>query len=502
MSPSVCEAVQMKGYLMAAFEIGSDRAKQIRSNQRRKDRSFSPEGSRTEQPGAMPLTGTSAKTAFLRNGSGYFAALDRALRSARRTIWIVGWDFNPDTRLRPEQSTETLGQLLQSLAEANPDLEVRILIWALGPIYSQKSLRLLLARNLIQHPRVFLRFDLQHAIRGCHHQKLVCIDDAIAFIGGMDLTSRRWDSSKHRADDDHRQDPDGVPYDPIHDVQAMVSGHAAKLIGDVARRRWAEATNEYHEPVMSSRAIWPAGIEPALVDCPVRLALTEPPTRRRQGVSDGVAVTKRVIAEAKRHLYIETQYLASSSIGQELVSRLKEKEGPEIVIVVTSLSHGLIEKIVMGGNRDRLIRRLKGADRYDRLRIYYPVVPSGEGRQAVLIHSKLLLADDHLIRIGSSNLNHRSEGLDTECDILFRASRPDQRGAIKAFRASLLAEYLGCGTDVVRRSLEQTGSLIRTIENLNEGPRGLREFDVDMTSTATGPVLGTALVDPLVRPRD
>ncbi|MEZ2128299.1 MULTISPECIES: phospholipase D-like domain-containing protein [unclassified Sinorhizobium] len=450
----------------------------------------------------MPLTGTSAKTAFLRNGSGYFAALDHALRSARRTVWIVGWDFNPDTLLRPEESSETLGQLLQSLAEANPDLEVRILIWALGPIYSQKSLRLLLGRNPMRHPRIFLRFDLQHAIRGCHHQKLVCIDDAIAFIGGMDLTSRRWDSSKHRADDDHRQDPDGVPYDPIHDVQAMVSGHAAKLIGDVARRRWAEATDENHEPVGNSRAIWPAGIEPSLVDCPVRLALTEPPSRRQRGVSGGVAMTKKVIAEAKRHLYIETQYLASFGIGQALAARLKEKDGPEIVIVVTHNSHGLIEKIVMGGNRDRLIGQLKLADRYDRLRIYYPVVPSSDGERAVLIHSKLLLADDRLLRIGSSNLNHRSEGLDTECDILFDANRPDQRDAIAALLESLLVEYLGCGTDVVSRSLAQTGSLIRTMENLNKGSQGLREFEVDMTSTATGPILGTALVDPLVRPRD
>lgn len=502
MSPNVCEAVQMKGYLMAAFEIGFDRAKQIRSDQGRKDRSLSTEGRRTEPPVAVPLTGTSAKTAFLHNGAGYYTALDCALRSARRTVWIIGWDFNPDTLLRPEDSSETLGQLLQSLAEANPDLEVRILIWALGPIYSQKSLRLLLAGNAIQHPRVSLRFDLQYAIRGCHHQKLVCIDDTIAFIGGMDLTSRRWDSSKHRADDDHRQDPDGVPYDPIHDVQAMVSGHAAKLIGDVARWRWAKATNESHDPLANMQTVWPEGIEPSLVDCAVRLALTEPPSRRQRGVTDGVAMTKKVIAAAKRHLYIETQYLASFGIGQALAARLKEKDGPEIVIVVTRSSHGLIEKIVMGGNRDRLIGQLKRADRYDRLRIYYPVVPSSGGEQAVLIHSKLLLADDRLLRIGSSNLNHRSEGLDTECDILFDASRPDQRSAVAALLDSLLAEYLGCGADVVSRSLAQTGSLVRTIENLNEGRRGLREFEVDMTSTATGPVLGTALVDPFVRPRE
>ena len=42
-----------------------------------------------------------------------------------------------------------------------------------------------------------LRYDDTHPVAGCQHQKIVVIDDAVAFVGGIDLTVRRWDSSEH-----------------------------------------------------------------------------------------------------------------------------------------------------------------------------------------------------------------------------------------------------------------------------------------------------------------
>jgi phosphatidylserine/phosphatidylglycerophosphate/cardiolipin synthase-like enzyme len=55
--------------------------------------------------------------AFLIDGEEYFAALDKTLRTARRSIRIVGWDFNPDIRLRPREGGETLGVFLRRLVE-------------------------------------------------------------------------------------------------------------------------------------------------------------------------------------------------------------------------------------------------------------------------------------------------------------------------------------------------------------------------------------------------
>ncbi|NYJ10666.1 phospholipase D1/2 [Rhizobium leguminosarum] len=475
-----------------------------------------PDGREKQNNSALRLEGSAEKAAFLINGNRYFAEVSRALRQARRTIWIIGWDFNPDIPLEPEKSDETLADLLHGLAAANPELEIRILIWALGPVYSEKSLQVLRKKNFPRNARIDLRFDLQGAVRGCHHQKLVCIDDAVGFIGGIDLTSRRWDTKRHHAWDRHRRDPEGVSYDPLHDVQAMVTGDAARLIGDIARRRWETATGEGHPPLAERAPFpWPDDLAVSLRDIPVRFALTEPATSLRAGISDGIASTLDIISQARHLLYIEAQYLASFRVADAIAARLQEEDGPEVVIICTRSSHGLIEKIIMGGNRDRVIRLLKRADRANRLRVYFPVVPGpavpgptvpgpivrGPTAPAtvdeveVLVHSKLLIADDELVRIGSSNLNNRSEGMDSECDIHFESETDEHRRAVAALRNRLLAEYLGTGTETFAAAYAQSGSVIEGIEALNGGAQGLREFAVELSGSIS-PVRGTGFFDP------
>jgi phospholipase D1/2 len=240
----------------------------------------------------------------------------------------------------------------------------------------------------------------------------------------------------------------------------------------------------------------------------VSFALTEPSTALRPGISDGIAMTLDVIARVRRQLYIEAQYLASFRVADAIAARLQEEDGPEVVIICTRSSHGLIEKLVMGGNRDRVIRRLKRADRADRLRVYYavvpgpivpePVTPGENGEVEVLVHSKLMIADDELVRIGSSNLNNRSEGLDCECDMLFEAGNNEHRRAIADLRNRLLSEYLGTTPESFAAAFMQSGSLIEAIDALNDGPRGLREFTVELPGSIS-PISGTALFDP-VRP--
>ena len=53
---------------------------------------------------------------------------------------------------------------------------------------------------------------------------------------------------------------------------------------------------------------------------------------------------------------------------------------------------------------------------------YWLGIP-GEPENEIGLHSKLVMIDDRFLRIGSSNLNHRSQGLDTECDVAIEATR-------------------------------------------------------------------------------
>ena len=88
-----------------------------------------------------------------------------------------------------------------------------------------------------------------------HHQKIVVVDDAVAFSGGLDLTIRRWDTREHRLDDPQRVDPSGEPYPPFHDVQAMVDGKAARALAELARERWARGACERTPPIRAASAI-------------------------------------------------------------------------------------------------------------------------------------------------------------------------------------------------------------------------------------------------------
>ncbi|WP_156379865.1 MULTISPECIES: phospholipase D-like domain-containing protein [unclassified Rhizobium] len=442
---------------------------------------------------------TADKIAFMIDGKAYFETLDRALRLASRRIWIIGWDFSPDIRLTPEDpESPTLGNLLLSLVEAKPALEIHILVWAMGPIYSGKSLKLFRKKGWASHPRIHLNFDTHHPLRGSHHQKIVCIDDTTGFIGGIDLTARRWDDSDHRPGHPLRVTPDGEAYEPVHDMQAAVSGPAARMLGDVCRERWFYAMDETIVPVDGAETAWPETLAPALTGCPVAIARTTPATIGNEGIHESIHMLTDALTSAQHVVYIEAQYLAAFGIADILIERLARPDGPEVLIVVTRISHGFIEKVIMGTNRDRLIRRLKRNDPYDRLRVMYAVVPSDDedGQQEVLVHSKLVIIDDRFLRLGSSNLNNRSEGMDTEADMAIEAVSEEQRAAIADIRYRLLAEHLDSTPDAVRDTIARLNSLHDGVEALNTGRRGLRHFDIDLTEGEEDPLPGTDLVDP------
>lgn len=452
------------------------------------------------QPGRNAWRVASAdRLSVLVDGEAYFEALESALEQARQEIWIVGWDFNPDIRLRPgDPQSPTLGAFLLRLVDEWPALTIRVLVWAMGPVYSGKSLKMFRKRRWSSHPRIMLAFDRRHPLRGSHHQKLVVIDDQVAFVGGIDLTAKRWDTSAHRADDPRRTMPSGKRYEPVHDMQVGLEGEAARLAGDTARHRWLLATDEAVPALKIPADIRLDGQVADMTAVGVAFARTEPAIRGREGIAEAVELTIAALKAARRQIYIESQYFASVRVCDVLCERLAEPDGPEVVIVSTLSSHGMIERLVLGANRDRFIRRLAQCDRHGRMRAFYPVVPKADGsEQEIIIHSKLVIVDDAFLRIGSSNLNQRSEGLDTELDIAVEAQSDAERRGILALRDRLLAEHLDADAGTFGAAVRAEGRLGTVIDAFNGKARGLRPFRDAKGGRATAPVPGTALVDPV-----
>ena len=106
-----------------------------------------------------------------------------------------------------------------------------------------------------------------------------------------------------------------------------------------------------------------------------------------------------------------------------------------------------------------------------------------------------MIVDDTFVRIGSSNLNNRSLGFDSECDLAIEA--PDARvsAGIARLRSTLLAEHLRRPVEEIEQAIAKEG-LIAAIERLNRGRGRLRRYRIEPDAGPTEPIPGTALLDP------
>jgi phospholipase D1/2 len=426
------------------------------------------------------------RVAFLIDSAAYFAALAAAAERARESIFIMGWDVDSRVRLLPDaargdQPTE-LSAFLKALVSRHRGLHVYVLEWDFAVIFAfERESPLIRKRRWQIHRRVQFRLDSAHPAGASHHQKVVVIDDAIAFVGGIDLTVRRWDTSDHRACDPRRVDPDGQPYPPMHDVQVAVDGEAAAALGYLARERWRRATGRRLRPVQAHQSDrWPTGLTPDLENVSVSIARTEPAYNGHPEVREVEALYLDAIAAARQSIYLEAQYLTSAVIGDALASRLKEADGPEVVLVMPRKASGWLEQSTMDVLRARLLRWLRAADQFGRLRVYCPVVP-GLDQACINVHAKVLVVDEVLVRVGSSNVSNRSMGLDTECDLAIEANGEARiERAIARFRNQLVAEHLGVSAQEVAATLEAKQSLIATVDGLCGAERRLEPLDAEV----------------------
>ena len=125
---------------------------------------------------------------------------------------------------------------------------------------------------------------------------------------------------------------------------------------------------------------------------------------------------------------MENQYFTSPLIAEALARRLREPDGPEVVLISTEHSPSYFDQATMDQTRLNFVRHLQTADTNQKFRIYSPVTTLG---RTIIVHAKLTIVDDRLLRIGSANINNRSLGFDTECDLSdrgFRRGRPAPPG--------------------------------------------------------------------------
>jgi len=131
----------------------------------------------------------------------------------------------------------------------------------------------------------------------------------------------------------------------------------------------------------------------------------------------------------------------------------------------------------MRNGRIRFAQILKEAGVAERAHLVYPEVRDGERTTDTMVHSKVMIVDDRLLRIGSANMNNRSMGTDSECDLALEAHSEEERAAIRQVRARLIADHCGIAVQEAADAIARKGSLIRAAEALSGRGHALRPID-------------------------
>ena len=354
----------------------------------------------------------------------------------------------------------TLLKFLHALCEERPKLSIYVLAWDFSFAYlSEREWLQGLKFEYSSNPRVRFEWDTHPVAGASHHQKFVVVDGAVGFLGGIDICDARWDDCDHRRHNPQRVNLAGEPCKPYHDVQAAITGEAARPLVDVFVERWQRATGERLE------------LAPASAETRARFDLTQLSEGRAEPICVKSAAFSRTqqdtradpaeidelrqllgdaLRAAERLIYAETQYFTSRSIAAVLIERMRDERLPKLEIVVC-MPHGADspkEKLALGDTQEAMLHALVETARQTghELRLLYSATRNEDGSETpTFIHAKLLIVDDQLLMVGSPNLTERSIGLDTEIAVTWQCNGEDQesRDCIRNIRTRLLAEHSG-----------------------------------------------------------
>ncbi len=415
------------------------------------------------------------------DGRNYYRAFYEAARRARRYILITGWQFERSVPLL--RGGDRLGapdpvrldQFLNTLCERNQELEIFILMWDFNPIVAfDKEWFNKLILDLIANERIHFRFDSRHAMYASHHQKLVVIDGAVAFVGGLDIAANSWDDRMHWAENAERVLA-GEQFEPYHDVQSLSTGQVAWELTKLFQTRWTHAGGGDLALAPPDRAdsvpiprLLPVHARRAAISvtrAQTLVPLMQPVMHIRQLYLDAIAAAKHLI-------YLETQYFSSQAIYEALKERMTHRGAcPQIVLILPKRLHTLIEDISLSVVQAKMLRSLTEiAARHNRaFGVYFTAAAlKAQGpEKATYIHSKVLMVDDRFLSVGSANLTNRSMGMDTELNLSWETapSGSELARSIRRVRGNLLAEHTGLRKLSERRALGAIEGLVGYLNN-------------------------------------
>jgi phosphatidylserine/phosphatidylglycerophosphate/cardiolipin synthase-like enzyme len=331
------------------------------------------------------------------DGAGALARLAADIGGASRSVRLAGWHFDPAFTL-----TRDGPPLRELLADAAGRVDVRVLAWAGAPLplFSPSRRTVRAERDeLVRGSRVRMALDARERPLHCHHEKLAVIDDRIAYVGGIDLTSL----AGNRRDETGHPPRAGLGW---HDATVRLEG---PIVADVGRHfalRWQAVTTEQLEEVGEPPAAGP--VEAQFVRT-IPNSIYDPVPNGDFRILESYV---RALRAAEHIVYLESQFLWSPELTAILADKLREPPTDEFHVVVL-----LPARPNNGADDTRgMLGVLVDADRHDRFlacTLYQP-----GNHRPVYVHAKIGIVDDRWLTIGSANLNEHSLFNDTEACVV------------------------------------------------------------------------------------
>ncbi len=356
------------------------------------------------------------------DGAAALPAIAAAVRAASSRVHIAGWYFTPGLALEREGTPVVLRNLLAEVAER---AEVRVLAWAGAPLPlfrpSRDDVRTM-KRELTGGTRIRCELDARERPLHCHHEKTIVVDDRIAFVGGIDLTTEAGD----RFDTPRHPSRAAVGW---HDASVRIEGPTVTDVAEHFRMRWHEVTGE----TLAAPEPAPAadnGVEVQVVrTVPEKIYRAVP-----RGDFRILDTYLRAFRDAERFIYVENQFLWSSEIAAVLVDKITSPPRDDFrvlfVLPVRPNSGDDDTRGVLG----ELIEADADAGRVLACTIYARTAFLSD---PVYVHAKIGIVDDELLTVGSANLNEHSLFNDTEMNVVMR-----DPGLAASTRRRLWAEHL------------------------------------------------------------
>jgi len=356
---------------------------------------------------------------LLVDGSETLPAIVHEIECARSRVWLAGWHFSPELELGGKR-------LRELLAEAAERVDVRVLAWAGAPLPlfhpSRREVREGRDR-LVRGSRIRSALDKRERPLHCHHEKLVIVDERVAFVGGIDLSLLGGD---------RRDEPAHPARGELgwHDAASRIEGPATGDVADHFALRWREVTGEWLEHDEGS-ADDEGGLE-------LQVVRTVP-----NGIYDAlprgdfriVESYLRALRSAERLIYLETQFLWSPELVSVLADKLRNPPHDDFRLVVLLPSKAKNGQEDTRGQLSVLFQADAGAGRFLACTLWQP----GPGGRPVYVHAKVGIVDDRWLTLGSANLNEHSLFNDTEVNVV--ALDPE---LARGTRLRLWSEHLEC----------------------------------------------------------